>query len=70
MTTVLSKLIASTCFEQKSNLFAQSPENYSVSMQKRSLTTMTDRQSFLRDREVIADLCLKKRSQGDRDRKI
>ena len=27
---------------------------------------MTDRRSF--DREVIADLCLKERSQGDRDR--
>ena len=31
---------------------------------------MTDRRSFFRDREVIDDLNSKKRSQGDRDRKI
>ena len=31
---------------------------------------MTDRRSFFRDREVIGDLCLKKRSQGDCDREI
>ena len=31
---------------------------------------MTGRRSFDCDREVIADLCLKKRSQGDRDRDI
>ena len=29
-----------------------------------------DRRSLFRDREVIADLCLIKRSQGDRDREI
>ena len=31
---------------------------------------MTGRRSFDCDREVITDLCLKKRSQGDRDRDI
>ena len=31
---------------------------------------MTDRRSFFRDREMIGDLCFKKRSQGDRDREI
>ena len=29
-----------------------------------------DRRSLFRDREVIADLCLIKRSHGDRDREI
>ena len=29
-----------------------------------------DRRSFFRDREVIADLCFIKRSQGDRDLEI
>ena len=39
-----------------------------------SIQGMTDRRSdlriFFRDREVIADLDMKKRSQGDRDREI
>ena len=37
---------------------------------RRSRDRRSERRSFFRDREVIADPHLKKRSRGDRDRKI
>ena len=45
--------------------------SYSQGMtDRRSRDRRSERHSFFRDREVIADLGLKKRSQGDRDREI